>query len=107
MPKAPNSYDPRRHPDAAKERRDWVIDRMKEDGFINDAQADAAKAEPIRIIARSVSDLANAPYFAEEVRRTLYARFGDKTLYQGGLTVRTSLDPKLQALADSRRCATG
>ena len=100
LPKAPNSYNPFRHPEAAMERRNWVIDRMKDEGFITEAQATQAKAEPIRAVKRGVSDTVNAPYFAEEVRRTLYARYGDKALYQGGLTVHTSLDPKYQALAD-------
>ncbi len=52
------------------------------------------------VVKRSVSDTARAPYFAEEVRRTLVARYGEKALYQGGLTVRTSLNPKLQAEAN-------
>jgi penicillin-binding protein 1A len=100
LPKAPNSYNPDRYPEAAKDRRDWVIDRMAEDGFITEAQAKTAKAEPLVVVKRSVSDTARAPYFAEEVRRTLVARYGEKALYQGGLTVRTSLNPKLQAEAN-------
>jgi penicillin-binding protein 1A len=96
LPKAPSSYNPDRYPAAAKDRRDWVIDRMADDGIITQAQAKTAKAEPLVVVKRSVSDTARAPYFAEEVRRTLVARYGEKALYQGGLTVRTSLDPKLQ-----------
>ncbi len=46
------------------------------------------------------SDRAEAPYFAEEVRRQLISLFGAEQLYGGGLSVRTSLDPRLQALAD-------
>jgi penicillin-binding protein 1A len=99
LPKAPSSYNPDRYPEAARDRRDWVIERMKDDGFITAAQATAAKAEPLVVVKRSVSDTARAPYFAEEVRRTLVARYGEKALYQGGLTVRTSLDPVLQAEA--------
>ncbi len=100
LPKAPNSYNPDRYPEAAQDRRNWVVDRMAEDGFITEAQAKAAKAEPLVVVKRSVSDTARAPYFAEEVRRTLVARYGEKALYQGGLTVRTSLNPKLQAEAN-------
>ncbi len=100
LPKAPNGYNPDRHPEAAKDRRDWVVDRMQEDGFIDAATATAAKAEPIDAVRRSVSDTATAPFFAEEVRRTLVSQYGDKPLYEGGLTVRTSLDPGLQAVAD-------
>jgi penicillin-binding protein 1A len=100
LPKAPSAYNPDRYPDAAKERRDWVIDRMADDGFITPAQAKAAKTEPLAVVKRSVSDTVKAPYFAEEVRRTLVARYGEKALYEGGLSVRTSLDPKLQELAN-------
>ena len=103
LPKAPNSYNPERHPEAAKDRRDWVIDRMAEDGFVTPAQAKAAKAEPLVVVKHSVSDIARAPYFAEEVRRTLVARYGEKALYQGGLTVRTSLNPQLQVARDLRQ----
>jgi penicillin-binding protein 1A len=100
LPKAPNSYNPQRFPKAALDRRNWVIDRMADDGFITRAQAVAAKGVPLDTVTHSVSDTVNAPYFAEEVRRTLVARYGEKALYQGGLTVRTSLDPKLQAMAE-------
>jgi penicillin-binding protein 1A len=100
LPKAPSSYNPEVHPQAAKDRRDWVIDRMAEDGFITPAQAKIAKAEPLDVVKHSVSDTVKAPYFAEEVRRTLVARYGEKALYQGGLTVRTSLNPKVQEEAD-------
>ncbi len=100
LPKAPNNYNPTRFPEAAKARRDWVIDRMVEDGFVTAQQAAAAKAEPIQLRHREPEETVNAPYFAEEVRRELLARYGEKMLYQGGLSVRTSLDPGLQAAAD-------
>jgi len=101
LPKAPNAYNPQRNPEAAKGRRDWVIDRMAEDGFITAEQAEAAKAEPLKTVRRAVSDTVTANYFAEEVRRELVAQYGENDLYKGGLTVRTSLDPKLQGLADT------
>jgi penicillin-binding protein 1A len=100
LPKAPNNYDPQRHPEAATARRDWVIDRMLDAGFITPAQANAAKAAPIVIRRRSDTALVQAPYFTEEVRRELLARYGEKALYESGLAVRTSLDPALQAAAD-------
>ena len=100
LPKAPNNYDPVRHPEAATARRDWVVDRMVDAGFITAAQAAAAKAKPITLRHRDGADVAQAAYFTEEVRRELLARFGEKALYQSGLAVRTSLDPRLQAAAD-------
>jgi penicillin-binding protein 1A len=101
LPKAPSRYDPQRFPQMAKARRDWVIDRMVEDGDATPQEAAAAKAQPIVLRRRRPTEEVKAPYFAEEVRRELLARYGEKTLYEGGLTVRTSLDPKLQAAADA------
>jgi penicillin-binding protein 1A len=100
LPKAPNRYNPARFSDAATARRDWVLDRMVEDGFVSSTAADAAKAQPIVLHRRREADQVKAPYFAEEVRRELLARYGEKALYGAGLSVRTSLDPRLQAAAD-------
>jgi penicillin-binding protein 1A len=100
LPKAPNNYNPIRFPDAAKSRRDWVIERMAEDGYITAAEAKAAEAEPLAIHTHSDTEFADAGYFAEEVRRQLVDRFGDKQLYSGGMSVHSTLDPTLQAAAD-------
>jgi penicillin-binding protein 1A len=100
LPKAPNNYNPARFPEAAKARRDWVIDRMAEDGYITTAQAEQAKKEPLVTRTHAQTEFANAGYFAEEVRRELVDRFGEKALYSGGLSVRTTVDPKFQAIAD-------
>jgi penicillin-binding protein 1A len=100
LPKAPNNYHPIRKPKAAKARRDWVISRMLEESFITKAQAEAAMAEPLVVHERENALLTHAEYFAEEVRRELLERYGDKELYRGGLSVRTTLEPKLQRIAD-------
>jgi penicillin-binding protein 1A len=100
LPKAPNNFNVQRFPEAAKSRRDWVIGRMEEDGFITAATAATALAAPLVTHRREEGDVVTAPFFAEEVRRDLLARFGEKQLYGGGLSVRTSLDPALQAIAD-------
>ncbi len=100
LPKGPNNYNPQRFPEAAKVRRDWVLSRMREDGYITAEQETAAAAAPIVTRRREETELVSAPYFAEEVRRELLARYGEKGLYQAGLSVRTSLDPALQAIAD-------
>jgi penicillin-binding protein 1A len=100
LPKAPNNYNPQRFPAAAKDRRDWVVSRMLEDGYITaDAAAEAVKG-PVELRRREDEQVVNVPYFAEEVRRQLVAMYGEKTVYSGGLSVRTSLDPALQAIAD-------
>src|SRR6185312_3839459 len=100
LPKAPNNYNPVRFQAAARARRDFVIDRMVEDGKATHAEAAAAKAEPVVVRHREDTETVTAAYFAEEVRRELLARYGEKALYQSGLSVRTSLDARLQADAD-------
>ncbi len=101
LPKAPNNYNPFRYPEAARARRDWVIDRMVEDGVVTAAQAAAAKATPITPApAHRLEVVSGGDYFAEDVRRQLVEKFGADVATQGGLVVRTSLDPVLQAAAD-------
>ncbi len=100
LPKAPNRYNPARFPQAAKARRDWVLDRMVEDGTAGQEGAAEVEAQPLELHHRQVTEQVRAPYFAEEVRRELLARYGEKVLYGAGLSVRTSLDERLQAAAD-------
>lgn len=99
LPKAPNNYHPIRKHNAAVTRRNWVIDRMAEDGYITTSQADLAKKTPLAMTLKDESDVVSAPFFAEEVRRQLNVQYGEKSLYEGGLTVRTSVDPRLQDIA--------
>ena len=101
LPKAPNNYNPFRYLEAAKGRRDWVIERMAEDRVITAAQAAQAKASPIQPAAfRRQETVPGADWFGEDVRRRLVDIYGADATTQGGLTVRTSLDPTLQAAAD-------
>ena len=100
LPKAPNNYHPFRQRQAAIARRNWVLDRMVDNGFVTRAEADKAKQEPLNVSPRVVSPNTIASgYFAEEVRREIADRYGEKKLYDGGLSVRATLDPKLQAMA--------
>ncbi len=100
LPKAPNNYNPERRPRAARARRDYVIGRMLSDGRIDEAQATLARSRPVTLTPPDEVLVAKAEYFVEEVRRELAARFGTTQLYGGGLSVRTTLDPGLQAAAD-------
>ena len=100
LPKAPNNYNPAKAPERAKSRRDWVIDRMAEENFVTAAEAEAAKDSPLKVRLRQDTKVTKAEWFTEEVRRELLARYGERKLYEGGLSVRTSMDPKLQALAE-------
>lgn len=100
LPKAPNNYHPVRKYDAAVARRNWVIGRMLEDGRIDAAQAEAARAEALVIRKPDATQVVEAEYFAEETRRELARLYGDDGLYTGGLSVRTTLDPRLQDIAN-------
>jgi penicillin-binding protein 1A len=100
LPKAPNNYHPVRQPEAAKARRDWVIRRMLEEGFVTEAEAAAAWGAPLEVKDRDETEFVEANYFVEEVRRELFDRYGHAGLYEGGLSVRTTLDPRLQGIAD-------
>lgn len=100
LPKAPNNYEPKRHRAEATDRRNWVIDQMEDNQYIDAAQASSAKASPLGANTRSDSADVTAPYFAEEVRRQLADKYGATSLYGGGLVVKTSLDPRLQKIAE-------
>lgn len=100
LPKAPAILHPVRNRDRAIERRNYVVDRLLENGWVSAADADKARKEPLNVTSRNVGTHVFAgEYFAEEVRRDILERYGEKKLYEGGLSVRTSLDPKLQAVA--------
>jgi penicillin-binding protein 1A len=69
-------------------------------GAIKPAEGDAARKEPLNVTSRPTgAHIFAAEYFAEEVRRWIYEKYGEKALYEGGLSVRTTLDPKLQVTA--------
>ena len=100
LPKGPNNYHPFRRHDAAVERRNWVIDRMAENGYITEQQAEEAKKTGLDVTVRPTgAHIFSAEYFAEEVRREIFERYGEDKLYGGGLSVRTTLNPKLQQYA--------
>jgi penicillin-binding protein 1A len=101
LPKAPNNYHPIRRYDAAVARRNWVIGRMREERYITEEAATQAMQEPLEVIPRTATQIVEADYFLEEVRRELVDRFGERGLYEGGLSVRTTLDPRLQRIADA------
>ncbi|MEI6730155.1 MAG: transglycosylase domain-containing protein, partial [Pseudomonadota bacterium] len=83
-----------------KERRDYVINRMMDDGNITAAEAKAAIANPITMKSRDKTEMANGDFFAEEVRRQLQNKYGDNQLYKGGMFVKTTLNTELQKYAE-------
>lgn len=101
LPKAPNRYNIVRNERDAHIRRDYVLHRMSEDGYITAAEATAARAEKLALRRRVQTEVVQADFFAEEVRRNLLAAYGEKGLYEGGMTVITTLNPAYQAAADN------
>jgi penicillin-binding protein 1A len=100
LPKGPSNYHPFRHTDRAIERRNLIIDLMVENGYVSSEEGVKAKGEPLGVTPRrNGSYLFAGEYFTEEVRREIIARYGEDALYEGGLSVRTSLDPELQLIA--------
>jgi len=94
----PNRRNPYRHPDRATERRNVVLDSMVETEAITQSQADAAKAEPLRLAPPNI-DASEAPYFVDLVHDQLVQRLGDEDLSRDNLRIYTSLDPSLQQAA--------
>ncbi len=100
LPKGPNNYNPFRQRDRAIERRNYVIDRMVEDQYVTFQEGEKAKKDPLNVTPHPTgAHMFAAEYFAEEVRREIYERYGEKKLYEGGLSIRTTLDPKFQVMA--------
>jgi penicillin-binding protein 1A len=101
LPKGPALFDPVRKKPRAIERRNWVLGQMQANGFITSAQLqDARRADLVIAQVRSVSKDYSGDYFLEEVRREVGRKFGEKQLYEGGLTVRSTIDSRLQAIAE-------
>lgn len=99
LPKGPNNYHPLKRYDAAVARRNWVIGRMLEDGYVSKEEAEAAVQKPLKVVERHSGFLKDAEYYSEEVRRTIVHNLGESALYEGGLIVRTTIDPKIQTIA--------
>ncbi|WOI52025.1 penicillin-binding protein 1A [Parvularcula sp. LCG005] len=101
LPKAPSNYHPIRNHDRALARRNWILNRMFEDGFLSEEQLATEQAKPLnaQIAPPLGARSSDSRYFAEEVRRQIAVLYGVEALYDGGLSVRTTLDPKLQEVA--------
>ena len=94
----PSYRNPYRHPERAMERRNLVLDSMVETKAITPAQAERAKAEPLRLAPPNI-DASEAPYFVDLVHDQLVQRIGDQDLSHQNLRIYTSLDPDLEQIA--------
>ena len=99
LPKAPNNYHPVNNYNQAIERRNWVIDRMFKNNFI-DMKKLKFKNKPITIFNRTENFFTKADYYYEEIRKHLYKLYGANKLYSEGLIVKTSINSKIQNIAD-------
>ncbi len=99
LPKGPNNYSLTRNKKGALIRRDYVINEMRSNGYISYKEKQQALGEDLVAHPREDQTYVNAEYFAEEVRRDVAAQYGDKSLYNGGLSVHTTLDPHYQQIA--------
>jgi penicillin-binding protein 1A len=94
----PSRRTPILDPEGSLARRNHVLDRMAAEKYITQQEADAAKAEPVQLrLPRKQPSI--APYFLEEVRKHLEREYGSQRIYQGGLRVHTTLDPRMQRAA--------
>ena len=96
----PSYFNPFRHAHQVIERRNLVLDSMVETGAITKEQAEAAKAEPLKLTEQSV-DANEAPYFVDLVHDQLIQKLGERDFNHEGLRIYTSLDPELQRVATS------
>jgi penicillin-binding protein 1A len=103
--RGPRIYSPYTNPDVTLRRRNHVINRMVEMGYISKEHGEEAKSKPLGVIPwrRGTSDF--AAYFLEEVRRYIEKNYGSDLLYQGGLKVYTTLNPRLQEYAEESMLA--
>lgn len=100
LPAAPNKYSPVNNLSRCYQRRRHVLQRMMDEGYITRREMEAANAEPITVQPARATD-AKAPYFVEYVRQKLEEKYGEAELYRGGLNVYTTLDLRMQEMADA------
>jgi len=103
LAQAPSALTPYDNPDGAVSRRQWVLSKMFEQGHITSAEYEAAKVEPLTLERSPQLDeqgVYAAPYFVSYVKKLLQDEYGTSLVFQGGLTVYTTLDTKMQTLAE-------
>ncbi len=99
LPKAPNNYNPITKYNSAIERRNWVIDRMYKNNYIDDKEL-LQKNIDLVTNKRTSNNFTQADYYFEEIRKYLYNKYGEETLYSKGLVIKTSINTEIQKLSD-------
>jgi len=99
LPQAPSKYSPYHHPEQAKRRQTYILNRMVEEDFISYGEAMKALQTSLKIKSKQNSFIEKAPYFVEHVRRYVEEKYGKEALYKNGLQVYTTIDTDLQKIA--------
>ena len=97
---SPERLSPKKHPKEAKARRDYVLRRMREDGYINEDVYNENVKQEIVLASSKESHLGMAPYFSEHVKQMLVAEYGEEFVKAAGLQIYTTLDPTAQKMAE-------
>ncbi len=101
LPKAPSRYNPSKNYELAFERRNWVLDRMHSNNFIDKFELTSFKKVPIKTSLNKKDKAFSNDYYLEEIRKQIISIFGEDYLYNGGLSVRSSLNKNAQIIADN------
>ena len=99
LPKAPSKYNPYKNFKTVEQRKNWVLKRMFENGYINKEELSKSINESINLKKRKIIIDRSPAFFVEEVRKNLIDRYGERTLYRQGLYIKTSLDKNIQKIA--------
>jgi len=99
LPKAPSKLDPRKNIEKAKARRDWVIERMVDNNFIEEKEGDEAIEKPITLKIKDSEEISKAEFFADSVKKELTSLYGSDGVFENGIVVSTTLDSRLQKIA--------
>ena len=99
LPQAPTAYDPFANPGTATQRRNEVLDRMREQGYITREEARVAKAKPLGLERGRAYEIQREGYVFDYVREQLIDRYGEEEVQRGGFQVFTTIDPDLQEFA--------
>jgi penicillin-binding protein 1A len=98
---SPSKYAPHRNIEAARVRQAYVLERMKQDGYISETEFQSALVEPIAIVDSGDLNHLAAPYVVEHVRRLATAEHGNTALFRGGLKFYATLDSRMQEVDES------
>ena len=104
MPKAPSDYNPVTQKERLTARRNYVLNEMFQNGYIDEASYNEAKDEPLKSVQNGDypafrEALPPRDYFTDEIRRQLSGTFGEEEFFGGGLSIRATVDPELQEIA--------